>query len=416
MMADKFNLRVLDMAVLPAVVLVLSACSPPSSLTRLESPVNAISYSNVSTSVLGFSDTISFDVYVDNNRIHLIAVGVPANTDKQAVIRYVYSDDDGQHWFKRLNVLSPKPPSMATRGNDIQLAVNGDKLVALWQTTGELPGMGAMVSVYSHDGGKNWQISPNPAVNDSGDQSHIDIAAANNGSFHAVWLDDRDENGYQGLRYARSEDAGIHWQKSVTLDDTTCSCCWNKLAFTPTGALNVLYRDMEVRDMALSQSIDNGTTWQKLSRAGDFNWKFEGCPHVGGGLAYGNDNGNTVMHSLVWTGAERKQGLYYVRSVDNGKLWSPPYKLGKMAVHADVAVTGDRHIRAVWDETGADGSGIFSAQSDDGGLSWSAAKQWSLPNHNAVQPRIVPAQNGFLLLWTEKQAKQGNQLMTVFVQ
>ncbi|SJM96204.1 BNR repeat-containing protein [Crenothrix polyspora] len=416
MTTETFKQRVLSRAILAATVSVLSACSDMTALTRLESTADSAINSNVSKTVLSFSETTSFDVYVDNNRIHLIAAGMSLNADKQAVIRHVYSDDNGKHWSEPSNVLIPKPPSMATRGNDIQLAVKDDKLVALWQTTGELLGMGAMVSVYSHDGGKTWQASPNPAANDSGDQSHIDIAAAKNGSFHAVWLDDRDENGYQGLRYARSENAGIHWQKSVTLDDTTCSCCWNKLAFTPTGTINVLYRDMEVRDMAVSQSTDNGTTWQKLSRAGDFNWKFEGCPHVGGGLAYGNINGNTVMHSVVWTGAEHKQGLYYVRSVDNGKLWSPPYKLGKMAVHGDVAVTGDKHIRVVWDETGAEGSRVFSAQSDDGGLSWSVAKQWSLPNHNAVQPRIVPAQNGFLLLWTEKQAKQASQLMTVWVE
>ncbi len=415
MITEKFKQCAGGLAVLASVVSMLSACSNGASLTRLGSAVDQVLSANVSKSVLGFSEATSFDVYVDDDRIHLIAAGVLPSSGKQ-VARYVHSDDGGQHWSEPSNVLSLKSASMLTRGNDIQLAATGDNLVAIWQTTGEIPGMGSIASVYSHDGGKTWKSGANPAANDSGDQSHMDIAAGKDGFFHAVWLDDRDENGYQGLRYARSDDAGTHWQKSSTLDDTTCSCCWNKIAFTPTGALNVLYRDMEVRDMALTQSADNGATWQKASRVGDFNWKFDGCPHVGGGLAYTDIDGNTVMHSVVWTGAEQKQGLYYLRSTDNGKLWSTPRKLGYRAVHADIAATDNQHIGAVWDETGADGSAVYSARSVDGGSSWSEAKQWSAPGHNAVQPRIVQAQDGFLLLWTEKQPKQASQLISVHVE
>jgi hypothetical protein len=390
----------------------LTACTPINSLSQSETVIALPTAGALSKTVLGFAKTTSFDVYLDHNRLHLLAVGTLPEEDKVIMVRYTHSDDGGQHWSKPANVVASKPPSMASRGNDIQLAVTGEKLVALWQTTGELPGWGAMVSVYSHDGGKTWQAGTNPAVNDAGDQSHIDITADNKGNFHAVWLDDRDENGYQGLRYARSEDAGIHWQANVTLDDSSCSCCWNKIATTPTGALNVLYRDMEFRDMALMQSIDNGVTWQKTSTVGDFHWKFDGCPHVGGGLAYTSIEGKTTIHSVVWTGLTQKQGLYYLRSTDNGKVWSTPHKLGQMAVHADIATTGGKSVRVVWDEMSVDGSSIFSAQSDDNGLSWTAAKQWSLSGHSATHPRIVPVHKGYLLLWTEKQP---NQLMTQLV-
>jgi BNR repeat-like domain len=394
----------------------LSACTKFAAMNSLqpamESSINLDIDADRSNAGLGFAETRSFDVLVDKNRIHLIAVGTLSTADKQAVVRYVYSDDGGQHWSNATHVITPKPPSMVTRGNDIQLAVSGNKLVALWQTTGEIPGMGAMVSVYSHDGGKNWQAGSNPAANDAGDQSHIDVVGTDNGAFHAVWLDDRDENGYQGVRYGRSDD-GVHWQNSITLDDSSCSCCWNKIAVSPSGALNVLYRDMEVRDMALSQSLDNGVSWQKSVRVGDFGWKFDGCPHVGGGLAFASAN---TIHSVVWTGIEQKQGLYYLRSVDAGKLWSAPVKLGDRAMHGDIAALGDQRVRAVWDASGSDGSAVSSAYSRDGGLTWADTIQWSITSHNAVHPRIVPAQNGFLLLWTEKHGKRGSQLVTVFVE
>lgn len=362
---------------------------------------------------LGFFETQSFDVVVDNNRLHVMASGLLAAADKQPVVRYVYSDDGGQHWSKPSDVLMPKAPSMNIRGNDLQLAVAGDKIMALWQTTGEIPGMGPMVSVHSTDGGATWQAGSNPAGNNAGDQSHLDMVAAGDGAIHAVWLDDRNENGYQGVRYARSDDAGVSWQKNITLDDSSCSCCWNKIAFAPSGALNVLYRDMEVRDMGLSQSLDKGVNWQKPLYVGEFGWKFEGCPHVGGGLAFSS---NGWAHSVVWTGVEQKQGLYYLRSTDGGKQWSKPHKLGDRAMHGDIATVGEQRVRAVWDETGPEGSAVYSTHSNDGGLTWVDTIQWSVPSHNAVHPRIVPAQNGFLLLWTEKYAKHASQLVTVFVE
>ncbi len=188
-----------------------------------------------------------------------------------------------------------------------RLPRHGNNVVAIWQTKGELPNMGPLVSRYSHDGGKTWHPGTNPAADNDGDQSHVDVIADAKGAFHAVWLADPEENGYQSLRYARSLDDGEHWQQSQKLDDSTCSCCSNTLAVSPAGELNVLYRDMKPRDMALMQSNDQGASWQYTSTVGEFNWQFEGCPHIGGGLAIGDDN---TLYSSVWTGVEGKAGLY----------------------------------------------------------------------------------------------------------
>lgn len=412
MIDQQVKWRRIGLTICLAAVLLLSGCAGLKSMSHPAAMDLGIDADRTNAG-LGFAQTRSFDVAVDGNRLHLIAVGTLPDADQQLLIRYVYSDDGGQHWSKPSTVPNVKLPSMVTRGNDIQLAVTDNKLVALWQTTGEIPGMGPIASAYSRDGGKTWQAGSNPAANDAGDQSHIDVVAQDNGVIHAVWLDDRDENGYQGLRYGRSNDAGVNWQKSVTLDDSSCSCCWNKILLSPSGVLNVLYRDMEVRDMALTQSSDNGVNWQKSVHVGDFGWKFDGCPHVGGGLAFSS---TSVMHSMVWTGAEKKQGLYYLRSTDGGKLWSTPYKVGEMAMHADIAADGDQQrVRAVWDQTGPSGSAVFSAQSNDSGVHWLDTIQWSVPSHNAVHPRVVPTQNGFLLLWTEKYGKRASQLITVFV-
>ncbi|MEQ1637460.1 MAG: exo-alpha-sialidase [Methylococcales bacterium] len=355
----------------------------------------------------------SFDVYVDHSSIHLIAAGTTASQSKKTSVHYLHSEDGGLHWAEPIQISANAATPMASRGNDIQLAVTDQKLLALWQTQGEFPGMGPIVSQYSVNGGKTWAAGSNPAVNSLGDQSHIDLVADQNGFFHVVWLEDPEENGYQSLRYAKSTQTGINWDTALTLDKSTCSCCWNTLTISPKAELNVLYRDMEPRDMALMQSQDNGNTWHSTSRVGEFNWKFEGCPHVGGALAL-SDNPTATLHSLAWTGAEHSQGLYYLHSDDNGKSWTAPHRLGNKAVHADIAGNASPQVMAIWDEMSAEGSGIYSAQSLNNGVTWLSTLRLSSAEKSATHPRIVATPFGFLALWTEKADNHPTELAMAF--
>jgi BNR repeat-like domain len=361
-----------------------------------------------SKSTLGLYDISTFDVYADDGIIHVIVGGKISANDKQVKLLYTRSEDGGLHWNEPI-ALGNLPATIAIRGNDIQLAAKGDRLLAVWQTKGELPSMGPMVSAYSEDGGKTWKQGTNPAINNAGDQSHIDLIADQQGNFHVTWLEDPEENGYQSLRYANSVDGGKQWGKAATLDDSTCSCCWNTLALSPENELNILYRDMTPRDMALQQSHDNGKTWQRASTVGEFGWKFDGCPHVGGSLAYADTKNPKHLHSLVWTGAEQKAGLYHLASNDNGLSWSSPKKLGDAAVRGDIAAY-DGNIIALWDEMEADGTSLFYTKSQDEGQHWSTAIRFTQPKNSATHPRLVPIQHGFLALWTEKPSKQASRL------
>jgi hypothetical protein len=391
--------------------LTVSACSSDPIVSELKTPdgsTNTLPVAPYAKSTFGLSEVSTFDVYVDNDTIHVIVGGKVSAKDKQIKLNYTRSEDGGQNWLTPV-ALSNLPASINSRGNDVQLAAKGNHLLAVWQTKGELPSMGAMASAYSEDNGETWTQGANPAVNNSGDQSHIDLIADQHGNFHAVWLEDPEENGYQGLRYARSVDWGKQWSQVTTLDDSTCSCCWNTLVLSPEGDLNILYRDMEPRDMALLQSYDDGKTWRHVSTAGEFDWKFDGCPHVGGALAYTGGDNPRQLHSLVWTGAEGKSGLYHLSSKNNGNCWSKPQKLGNTAVHADIA-TFDDNVVAVWDEMESDGTSIFYAKSDDDGAAWSTATRLTTANNAATHPRLIATKHGLLALWTEKPSKQPGQL------
>lgn len=374
-------------------------------------PANNVPYAKTT---LGLFDISSFDVYVDKEIVHLIASGKFSAHNQHVSIRYTRSEDGGHQWKNPLTVNESLPTAMASRGNDVQLAANGKQLVSLWQTEGEFPAMGPMVSAYSSDGGQTWKKGANPATDNDGSQAHIDLVADQKGHFHAVWLADPNENGYQGLHYAQSIDQGKQWSQPVTLDDSTCSCCWNTLVSSPDDKLAVLYRNTAPRDMSLVQSSDAGLTWRHAGTVGDFQWKFEGCPHVGGALKFVGIDNIAQLHSVVWTGFEDKSGLYHLASNDNGQTWSIPRKLGNRAMHGDIAARNRTDVAAIWNEMEADGSSIFFSKSDDGGATWSTPKRLTEASHAATQPKLVATKHGFLALWTEKNQQQSSELAWYF--
>ncbi len=376
-----------------ASALLLASC------TTVVAPQNLAMTFYPKTSV-GLLEVSSFDIYQDGRTLHALISGLKSEKDKSQTIRYLHSEDNGSHWSEPVDVGHNLQPVLASRGNDVQIAANGKNLIAVWQTQGEIPNSGALTSFYSHDAGKTWQTGKNPAADNSGDQSHIDLIADKKGIFHSIWLADHEENGYQSLRYARSMDNGENWQPPVKLDDSSCSCCWNTFAISPNDEFHVLYRDMNPRDMVLLSSGDNGVTWQSKKTIGEFNWHFDGCPHVGGGIAFDENN---AFYASVWTGEPSKSGLYAVTSNIN-----MPVKISKNAAHSDIAVLENRVV-IVWDEIGTEGTGIFTAQSIDNGASWSAPRRLSTTGTNAIHPRIVSSGNNALILWTEKQPKQSSQ-------
>ncbi len=342
----------------------------------------------------------SFDIYKDDDTLHILVSGLKSLKDSSQIIQHLHSNDNAKRWS--LPVEIPFSSTLASRGNDVQIAAKDKNLVAIWQTQGEMPNYGFLVSFYSHDSGKTWFVGKNPAIDNQGDQSHVDLIADKKGNFHSVWLADPEENGYQSLRYARSEDNGENWQLPVKLDDSSCSCCWNTLAISPDDQIHVLYRDMNPRDMSLISSKNNGTTWQSKKTVGEFNWHFDGCPHVGGGIVFDEKNN---FYASIWTGKTDKSGLYALNSTTN-----TPIKLGKNAVHSDIAILESRVI-VVWDEISKEGTGIFSAQSTDQGKTWSVPNRLSAKGTNSTHPRIVAMQKTALILWTEKKPKPNMMAM-----
>ncbi len=317
-------------------------------------------------------------------------------------IAHSRSADGGKTWSEPVQVDRGLPPPYGLRrGMDAQVASVGDKIVAAWTQAGtDKWGSGPIVIAVSGDGGKTWKAGANPA-DDGSTEGHgfIDLAAGNDGVFHVTWLDSRD--GRQGVRYARSTDGGQTWSKNATVKSASCECCLNTLALGSSGEVAIMFRDGGPRDMGFALSNDGGLTWKPAARVGRFNWEFQGCPHVGGGLVF-SPGQSSVMHSLVWTGMNGGAGVYLLSSSNGGENWSQPQRCGGAgASHPDLAARADQRVAIVWDEARDGVSEILCSTSPDKGLTWSSPTIVSKPGGRASNPRVVATAKGFRVFWTQ---------------
>jgi hypothetical protein len=346
---------------------------------------------------------ISADIVNYDNRLHLLT---GKNKQGNKSLWYQYSIDGGENWSVEESVLNDENISVKmTRGNDAQIAAQGKNIVITWTQHDKSARFhaGAMLAARSTDEGESWQYSEIPPDWKQGPHGFIDMAADKN-AMHAVWLDSRsgrsDINASQGLRHARSIDGGLSWQKNNTLDQLTCSCCWNTIK-TNADKAYVLYRDKQPSDLSIGV-INSQQQWHRLNHVGAFNWQFDGCPHIGGGLDFQTTANKTRLHAVVGTGHQEHLGIHYLYSDDAGKNWSASKQLGdESAIHADIAAHNNGRVVAVWDMMGEEGLAIFMAESKDQGVNWSEPKQISKKGLRATHPRIVKTESGFLSLWTE---------------
>lgn len=349
----------------------------------------------------GLSSISSFDVYAEGGAIHALVSGTTGSDQKQQ-LRYLRSEDGGATWQQPRTIeTGTAPPYNPDPGNSVQIAASGNRVIAAWETKGSGWGeYGPIVTARSEDGGNTWQVGTHPDESVVGsEQSFLDITADSDGVFHIVWLDGRpaEKGTAAAVVYASSTEPG--WRKPITIDGATCTCCPNRIASGPSGRVSILYRDAKPRDMSIAHSANGGVNWSAGTPAGQFEWAFDGCPHVGGGLV---DTGD-VLHATVWTGREDRIGLYHIASRDGGAHWSSPIQLGgATAKHSELAAVNGGGLFAVWDEAQSDRWAIRAACSSDFGRSWRQPQTLKRSQDTISHPKVMGTHLGARVLWIEE--------------
>ena len=378
-----------------------------------------------------FPGVVACDVAAAGDTIHLLLATVadPAADRKQFRLAHVRSDDGGVTWSAPVAIPTAHgTPAKMHRGDDPQIAVHGNQLIALWTARGDGPfGSGPLATALSDDGGRSWRPGPAPSaqalpagaalatatinepsskkphgMNGTGPGYRFPAAAAGPEAFHVVWIHAVGEE--RSLRHARLPFGASGWSEPVVVDPEICACCWNELKVQPDGSVGALYRDQQPSDMSLARSSDGGRTWQPSERAGDFGWHFDGCPHVGGAVAAVGGPGGERILTTVWTGNTGDTGAYLLARDESG-AWNAPLRLkanGTAGRNTDVAARpGSDAAVAVWDQLAPEGGqAVYAAVTTDAGQSWSAPLRVSPAGENASYPRVVPTAGRFVVLWT----------------
>jgi hypothetical protein len=389
-----------------------------------------------------FPGVCAVDVAESNGSVHLI-LGTPAGPDgKDFVLAHTRSDDGGATWTEPVKIPTDHAlPTKMHRGDDPQVAVRGDRVMALWTGRGDGPfGSGPIATELSDDGGRTWRPGPTPAaqplppgampkptetpaaraapppasshgshagshkgsMNGTGPGYRFPAAAAGADGFHVVWIHAVGEE--RSLRHARLTFGASTFSEATVIDPKICACCWNELKAEPDGTILALYRDQEPSDMSLALSRDGGWSWQPAGHAGQFDWHFDGCPHVGGGIATTGRGNDVRILTTVWTGKSDSTGAYVVAATPRGEWWAPtPLWAAKAAGrNTDIAaLPGTQAAAAVWDQSAPEGGQcVYAAFTADGGKLFGDPRRLSAPGENASYPRIVPARGRFVALWT----------------
>lgn len=346
-------------------------------------------------------------------------------TTKAVTIEHRRSTDGGATWSSpaRLDGVVAARTGRMSRGNDPQIVSRGGAVLVVWTGAGKGPmGSGAMTGAFSGDGGKTWRaIADVTPGQDEGVGSRFPAIAADAQGFHVVWIHAQGEE--RSLRYARSSDPTKAWTTPTVIDPKICACCWNRMIATPDGRLAALYRGIDTSDMRLASSDDGGKTWTRRGAVGAFDWRFQGCPHVGGGLAirpadrggaFGRTNasgaearkadggaagrktaegsgGGTEFVAAVWTGQAGATGVYQLRSRDSGATWTKPARVEAegWSRHGDIAYIDANAVVVAWDQMVDGVSAVYSSESRDGGATWSAPRRLSANGKAATHPRVV---------------------------
>lgn len=236
-----------------------------------------------------------------------------------------------------------------------------------------------LISISTDDG---VSFSPPRALSsDPASQRFPALALDADGALFVSWLDKRTvvaarkqgvAQAGAAVAYAWSRDGGASFGTERIAQDRTCECCRIAVSLTSHGRPVVVFRNIfgeGVRDHAVFTIGASGEAGPVYRVATD-QWAIDGCPHHGPSVAVAADGS---YHVAWFTQGAARQGLFYARSTDGGRTFSPPQATGdggQQAGRATLLASG-RRIWLVWKEFDGQRIRIRERHSSDAGLTWS---------------------------------------------
>jgi hypothetical protein len=261
-------------------------------------------------------------------------------------------------------------PSVLTLGNGT--------LIAAWQRKagrGRSRFESDILVARSSDSGVSWSPPEKPHRDPrGGEHGFPTLFARDDSTAGMVWLDSRMQTFVAGTHGDGSDDryqgsmallsttvtSSGRWGPEVVVDSTTCECCPNSVAATPSG-FRVVYRDKlvplgtpaeslyyetnAVRDMAVAM-VDSSRRSSPLHRDG---WTINACPNNGPSVSAHGDR----LVAAWWTAEGGRPRVQIAFSTDGGASFGAPIRVDADRGDGQVSVAllpGGAHV--AWLERG----------------------------------------------------------------
>jgi len=273
------------------------------------------------------------------------------------------------------------------------------------------PNTGYVRMLRSIDGGRTFS-RPFTVHADRQELTHRfeSIAFDAKGVLHAIWIDKRDleaapivggRSSYRGAAIYRNEsaDAGLSFGPDTKVADHSCECCRIALGLGPDGVLRAMWRHVfepNVRDHAFA-ALD--TPLASVGRATFDEWRVDGCPHHGPGLAASADGFHAVWFGIRQEGANQVPGVRYTRlTADGSPVQGTLQRLpDERAEHASVAANGNR-VAVVWRSVDGMTTTLKAWLSADGGRSFQLRQLAQAQGENDF-PRLAQLGARIAVVW-----------------
>ncbi|MFO1103217.1 MAG: sialidase family protein [Methylocystis sp.] len=296
-------------------------------------------------------------------------------------------------------------------------ALNDGALLATYTTRPDKQMIGTIFTARSTDGGKTFS-TPQPLLTEGG-QRFDSIVVNRKGRIYAGWLDkthalkakaEGKEFAGSGVAFAYSDDGGKTFNGKSILIDHACECCRMSGALDKDGTPVFAWRqvlDGNIRDHVVAK-LSADATQATATRVADDDWSINSCPHHGPSIAI---DASGAWHVVWFTKGKNRQGLFYARSVDDGKSFSQPEKFGEDARapgHPTLIAAKDRLYR-VWKEFDGTTTTIAMQLSRDNGKSWSAPRMVAQTADASDHPELIAHKGAAYLSWLTH--KEGYRLL-----
>lgn len=233
------------------------------------------------------------------------------------------------------------------------------------------------------------------------------------GRIFLAWLDRRDAMAaknrgekYTGISVysAMSDDDGASFQPNRRVAEHSCECCRIAMTVDAGGTPVIAWRHVfgkNTRDHALARLTDDVAADAEPQRVTFDNWEVDACPHHGPSLSIAGKD----MHLAWFSNAPQRSGLFYARSSNGGKSFTPPLSLGhrgRQPGHAAVLALG-REVYLVWKEFDGEVSTVVGMRSHDGGKHWKEAQRLAETRDQSDHPLLIAHRDTAYLSWNTQQ-------------